>query len=59
LPPCSPDLAPIERCWSTLQSSVRTAKARTREALDEASAQALATITASDARGWVQHCGYA
>jgi hypothetical protein len=37
---------------------LRTAKARTREALDEASAQALATITASDARGWFQHCGY-
>ena len=59
LPPYSPDLAPIERCWSKLKSILRTAKARTREALDEAIAQALATITASDARGWFQHCGYA
>jgi transposase len=57
LPPYSPDLAPIERCWSKLKSILRTAKARTREALDEAIAQALATITASDARGWFQHCG--
>jgi transposase len=59
LPPYAPDLAPIERCWSKLNSILRTAKARTREALDEAMAQALATITASDARGWFQHCGYA
>jgi transposase len=59
LPPYSPDLAPIERCWSKLKSLLRTAKARTREALDEAIAQALATITASDARGWFEHCGYA
>jgi len=58
-PPYSPDLAPIERGWSKLKSILRTAKARTREALDEAIAQALATITASDARGWFQHCGYA
>lgn len=59
LPPYSPDLAPIERCWSKLKSILRTAKARTREALDEAIVQALATITASDAQGWFQHCGYA
>lgn len=59
LPPYSPDLAPIEHCWSKLKCLLRTAKARTREALDAAIAQALATITASDARGWFQHCGYA
>jgi transposase len=57
VPPYSPDLAPIERCWSKLKSILRTAKARTREALEEAMAPALATITASDARGWFQHCG--
>jgi transposase len=59
VPPYSPDLAPIERGWSKLKRVLRTAKARTREALDEAIAQALATITAADARGWFQHCGYA
>jgi transposase len=57
VPPYSPDLAPMERCWSKLKRLWRTAKARTREALDEAIAQALASITASDARGWFQHCG--
>jgi transposase len=28
LPPYSPDLAPIERCWAKLKSILRTAKAR-------------------------------
>jgi transposase len=59
LPPYSPDLAPIERCWSKLKTALRRAKARTREALEHAITQALATITASDARSWFHHCGYA
>lgn len=59
LPPYSPDFAPIESCWSKLKTQLRTAKARTRDALDAAIAQALATITPADARGWFAHCGYA
>ena len=59
LPPYSPDLSPLERCWSTLKTALRTAKARTREALEHAIAQALATITVSDAHRGFQHCGYA
>jgi transposase len=59
LPPYSPDLSPIERCGSKLKSALRTAKARTREALEHAIAQALATITASEARSWFHHGGYA
>jgi transposase len=59
LPPYSPDLSPIEPCWSKLKMALRTAKARTREALEHAIAQALATITVSDARNWFHHCGYA
>ena len=58
LPPYSPDLNPIERCWSKIKTALRAAKARTREALDEAITLALATITESDARGWFKHCGY-
>jgi hypothetical protein len=41
------------------QNGPRTAKARTREALDQVIAQALATITVSDACSWFHHCGYA
>jgi transposase len=59
LPPYSPDLSPIERCWSKLKTALRTAKARTREVLEQAIAHALATVTVSDARSWFQHCGYA
>jgi transposase len=59
LPPYSPDLSPIEPCWSKLKTALRTAKARTREALEQAIAQALATITVADAHSWFHHCGYA
>jgi transposase len=59
LPPYSPDWSPIEPCWSKLKTALRTAKARTREALEHAIAQALATITVSDAHSWFHHCGYA
>jgi transposase len=58
-PPYSPELSPIERCWSKLKTALRTAKARTREVLEQAIAHALATITVSDAHSWFQHCGYA
>lgn len=59
LPPYSPDLNPIERCWSKIKTVLRAAKARTREALEVAIKQALTTVTESDARAWFKHCGYA
>jgi len=59
LPPYSPDLSPIEHCWSKLKTALRTAKARTREALDTAITHALTTISASDAHHWCTDCGYA
>jgi transposase len=58
LPPYSPDLAPIEPCWSKIKTALRAAKARSREALEHALAQALATITVADAHSWFAHCGY-
>lgn len=59
VPPYSPDLSPIEPCWSKLKTALRTAKARTRDVLDAAIKAALPTITAGDAHGWFRHCGYA
>jgi transposase len=59
LPPYSPDMNPIERCWSKMKTFLRAAKARTREALETAIKQSLATVTESDARAWFAHCGYA
>jgi transposase len=58
LPPYSPDYSPIEPCWSKLKTCLRAMKARTREALDNALAYAIDTVTASDAQGWFKHCGY-
>lgn len=58
LPPYSPDLSPIERCWSKLKTALRAAGARTRRALDRAIKHALTTIGAVDAVAWFAHCGY-
>jgi transposase len=58
LPPYSPDLNPIEQAWSKLKEGLRQFSPRTFEALDNALPSALATITATDARNWFQHCGY-
>lgn len=58
LPPYSPDLNPIEKAWSKFKQRLRTAKARTTEALDQAVTEALQTITADNAAAWFRHCGY-
>lgn len=58
LPPYLPDLNPIEKCWAKIKLVLRSLKARTAEALDPAITQAIASITAENASGWVQHCGY-
>ena len=59
LPPYSPDLSPIEQCWSKVKTKLRKAKARDPETLDMAIVDALGEVTASDAKAWFQHCGYA
>lgn len=58
LPAYSPDFSPIEEAFSKLKAYLRKGGARTREALEEALIEALATITAQDAKGWFGHCGY-
>jgi transposase len=58
LPPYSPDLNPIELCWSKLKSLLQHAEARTREDLDKAIAEAMSAITPQDALSWFHHCGY-
>ena len=51
-PPYSPDLNPIEKAWSKLKRMLRAAKARTREALEQAIADLLPHITPEDAQAW-------
>lgn len=58
LPAYSPDLSPIEEAFSKLKTYLRRVGARTHEALIDAIAAALLTVTAADARGWFTHCGY-
>lgn len=59
LPPYSPDLNPIEKCWSKIKTYLRRAKARTRAELEKALAEALLWISSKDAEGWFKSCGYA
>jgi transposase len=52
LPPYSPDLNPIEKAWSKLKQLLRSAKARTKEALDQTISELLPQITADNAQAW-------
>jgi len=58
LPPYSPDLNPIEKMWSKVKQFLRSAKARTRDVLIKAIADALETVTTHDAKAWFNSCGY-
>jgi transposase len=59
LPAYSPDFNPIEEAFSKVKCLIRKAEARrSREALVEAMGKALDAVTARDARGLFEHCGY-
>ena len=58
LPPYSPDMNPIEEAFSKVKGILRKAKARTREALVEATGHALEAIAPRDIRGFYADCGY-
>lgn len=58
LPPYSPDFNPIELAFSKLKTWLRTAQARTREALESVIQTATNWITEQDAKNWFDHCGY-
>jgi transposase len=58
LPPYSPDYNPIENMWSKAKSLLRAAAARTFDAVVDATADALRSITPEDCDGYFRHCGY-
>ena len=58
LPPYSPEFNPIEEAFAKIKALVRKAEARTREALVEAIGRGISMVTAEDARGFFDHCGY-
>jgi transposase len=59
LPPYSPDFNPIEMIWSKVKRLLRSAAARTVDALHEAFGVAMAAVTPADILGCFGHCGYA
>jgi len=58
LPPYSPDLNPIEKCWAKVKTALRAAKARTWDDLVDALRDALLSVSRNDVLAWFAHCGY-
>jgi transposase len=58
LPRYSPDLSPIEPCWSKVKTLLRARQARSLDELDRELPAVLAAVTSEDARGWFRSCGY-
>jgi len=58
LPTYSPDLNPIENCWSKVKSRLRSLKPRTLPDLLDALGTAFSSITGQDILGWFRHWGY-
>lgn len=58
LPSYSPDFNPIEQVFSQIKAYIRRVGARTREALEEAIAQAIELVTPTDAHNYFSNCGY-
>lgn len=59
LPPYSPDLNPIENAFSKVKEAFRSLAIRSAERLWSSVQEVLDLITASDAKGYFKHCGYA
>jgi len=59
LPPYSPDFNPIEMIWSKVKHLLRSAAARTVDALHDAFGDAMDAVTSGDILGCFRHCGYA
>ena len=58
LPPYSPDFNPIEEAFAKIKVVLREAEARSRQALIETIGRAISAVSARDARGFFEHCGY-
>ena len=56
-PPSSSDLTPIEALWSKVKTVLKSAAARTTEALYETRGAALRSVRPEDILGWFRFCG--
>ena len=54
----SPDLNPIENCWSNVKCILHSLKPHTTEELLGALAKAFSSVTLENIRGWFNHCGH-
>lgn len=59
LPPCSPDLNPVEQMFAKLKAPLRKAAARTREALWTTIGQLLDAFSPDECRNDLKNSGYA
>ena len=57
LPPYSPDLNPIEECFSKLKTWLRRVQARSVEALVDAIGTGFERVSRADVLGWFRHAG--
>ncbi len=55
LPTYSPELNPIEECWSKVKSRLRAIKARAQEVLESAVQAVSKMVTPRDIAGWFAH----
>jgi transposase len=58
LPSYAPDFNPLEEAFAKIKDFLRKSEARAREALVEAMGIAIPAVSAQDARGFFEHCGY-
>jgi len=58
LPKYSPDLNPIEQLFAKLKHSLRAKQQRTKDALANAVAETLATVTPKECSNYLKHNGY-
>ena len=59
LPPCSPDLNPIEQVFAKLKALLRAAAARTRDALCDTIGRLLDAFSPAECRNYLENSGYA
>lgn len=58
LPQYSPDLNPIEKLFAKIKHRLRQAQARTRDAIDDALAAILQTVSPNECRNYFKEAGY-
>lgn len=58
LPPYSPELNPIEKMWSKIKAALRRLQPRDFLDLWRRTSEAHLDVTAKDALGWYESCGY-